>query len=269
MRRLGGRNCRSDSISFIFVNLSLLLDRKARLIVFAQQEAGFMVDTVVSRGQFAHPGVAPAGMPLRLWTMSDIAQMSPSARGAGDIPPECAIVADWIRSYLMRPHADLGRSGDVCPFAAQATRLDLVRIGSSDAPANEAPRILATMEAALRVFDAIACKKSMRNFRTVVIAFPNCADGDGVRALKRTQNRLRHHSILRAKMIGCFEPNSPDAGLINADFRPLRSPIPLLAIRALVENDAPFVRRNPLLTPIYLAKFRLAALRRLAAARRA
>ncbi len=74
-----------------------------------------------------------SGAALRLWTMSAIAQagQSPTAADAeSDLPPpQCAIVAEWIRSYLMRPHADLGRAGDVCPFTALASRLDLVRIG--------------------------------------------------------------------------------------------------------------------------------------------
>ena len=69
-------------------------------------------------------------------------------------------------------------------------------------------------------------------------------------------------------MVGFFEPNSEDRGLINPDFRPLRAPIPLLAIRLLVENDAPFVLRNPLLAPIYLAKFPFKGSRRLVAALR-
>jgi hypothetical protein len=152
---------------------------------------------------------------------------------------------------------------------AHASRLDLVRIGVSEADGRDATLILETMQGALRAFEAIDCKKSMRNFRTVLVAFPNCAHEDGLRVLKRTQNRLRHHSTVKGKMIGCFEPNSQDKGLINPNFRPLRSPIPLLAIRALVENDAPFVVRNPLLAPIYLAKFRLTGVRRLVAALRA
>ena len=29
-------------------------------------------------------------------------------------------VADWIRSYVVRPHKDLGRAGPVCPFVPAA-----------------------------------------------------------------------------------------------------------------------------------------------------
>jgi hypothetical protein len=64
-------------------------------------------------------------------------------------------------------------------------------------------------------------------------------------------------------MFALFEPNSEGKGLLNPEFRPLRSPLPLLAIRMLVENDAPFVLRNPLLAPIYLLKFPLTGPRKI------
>jgi hypothetical protein len=170
-------------------------------------------------------------------------------------------LADWVRTYLMRPHADLGRSGHVCPFTAQSTRLALLRIGSSPLGGDDRAGILRTMQDALRAFDTMPCKRSARIFRTVIVAFPHCADAAGLAALRHVQNAMRHHSIIRAKMIGLFEPDSQAEGLINPAFRPLRSPVPALAIRMLVEQDAPFVVRNPLLVPVYAAKFPVAGLK--------
>lgn len=173
-------------------------------------------------------------------------------------------LGDWVRAYLMQPHPRLGRSGHVCPFTAQAARLSLLRIGISPLGGGDRPAVLRTMQEALRAFDALPCQRSARLFRTVIIGFPRCTDAAGVATLRAVQNALRHHSIVRAKMIGLFEPNSQAEGLINPQFRPLRSPVPALAIRMLVEQDAPFVARNPLLVPIYLAKFPIAGTRRLA-----
>jgi hypothetical protein len=165
------------------------------------------------------------------------------------------IIADWVRSYLMRPHPKLGRSGAVCPFTSAAARLDAIRVGSSPARTEEA--VDRTMRQALAAFEAIECPKPQRHLRTTIVGFPNCADEEGRARLKTARNRLRLESILRGKMFALFEPNSGDKGLLNPEFRPLRSPLPLLAIRMLVENDAPFVLRNPLLAPIYLLKFPL------------
>jgi hypothetical protein len=171
------------------------------------------------------------------------------------------IIANWVRSYLMRPHPQLGRPGAVCPFTSAAARLDAIRVGSSPAGAQE--EVDRTLRRALAAFEAIETPKSQRHFRTVIVGFPNCADEDGLARLKNARNGMRRESILRGKMFALFEPNSGDKGLLNPEFRPLRSPLPLLAIRMLVENDAPFVLRNPLLAPIYLLKFPLAGPRRI------
>jgi len=169
-------------------------------------------------------------------------------------PPD-QIVANWVRSYLMRPHAELGRSGAVCPFTPISARLNTLLVGFSHA--TDEDEILAVMGKALAAFESIACTPKQRHFRSVVVAFPQCGGPEGRARLKAVQNRLRPESVLRGKMIGLLEPHSEDKGLINPDFRPLRAPLPLLAIRMLVENDAPFVWRNPRLVPIYLLKFPL------------
>ena len=158
-------------------------------------------------------------------------------------------VAAWMRAYLMRPHPDLGRSGAVCPYTPLAARADLALIGSSEA--TDADDIHATMREAVRAFDEMSCTPAQKTFRCVLVAFPKAERAQ----LKAVQNKLRPESTRRAKMIGLFEPEAPDPGLLNPDFRPLRAPLPLLAIRSLVENDAPFVLRNPRLAPIYLWRF--------------
>ena len=177
--------------------------------------------------------------------------------------PDARVLAEWVRQYLMRPHPDLGRGGHVCPFTAKAARLALLRIGISPLGAADRHRILQTMQDAMRAFHALPCTRATRVFRTVIVGFPNCADPGGIAALHAVQNAMRHHSVVLGKMVGLFEPDSKATGLINPDFRPLRSPVPVLAIRMLVEQDAPFVARNPLLAPVYLAKFPLAGTRRL------
>ena len=210
-------------------------------------------DTIdMPRGAVAS-GAAPGA--LELATL--VAAESPSA------DPAARAIAGWVRGYLMRPHPELGRAGHVCPFTAQAARLSLVRIGTSPLADGDDAAILATMREAMRAFDTMPCTPATRIFRTVIVAFPRCADAAGIQALHRVQNAMRHHSIVRARMIGLFEPASEANGLINPNFRPLRSPVPALAIRMLVEQDAPFVLRNPLLAPIYLAKHPIAGTRRL------
>ena len=189
--------------------------------------------------------------------------------GATDVAPEISAVyrsiGRWISSYLMSAHAELGRPGDVCPFTAQAFRLDTIRIGVSGATGADVGEIARLMRDCCRGLRAIPCPESLRHFRTIVVGFPAIKDEDGLQGLRTVQTRLKPYALLRGLMIGRFHPNTNDPGLWNPDFRPLRSPIPLLAVRYLVANDAPFALRHPLLMPAYLARFPLSGAKRLLA----
>lgn len=169
----------------------------------------------------------------------------------------------WLETYLMREHPELGRTGAVCPFTRQAARLDTVRLAICTAGAGEAERVFGLVRASFTALDDISCPPGMAHFRTVIISFPNCADPAGIAMLQRVQKGHRFYSLGRGRMIGLMHADSAAAGLWNADFRPLRSPLPILAIRHLVEHDAPFAARHPLLLLPYLARFRLAGARRL------
>lgn len=219
------------------------------------QESTFAIDLKTATRDVLQRAVGREPPRLSLEGFEDA--LAPSA------DPDTRLLADWVRGFLMKPHPALGRPGHVCPFTAQATRMALLRIGISRLDGSDGAGILATMRDALIAFDALPCTRSARIFRTVIVGFPSCADAADIATLRNVQNTLRHHSIVRAKMIGLFEPGSEAEGLINRDFRPLRAPVPALAIRMLVEQDAPFVLRNPLLVPIYLLKFPFKGISRL------
>lgn len=169
----------------------------------------------------------------------------------------------WVETYLMRGHPQLGRTGAVCPFTRQAARIDTARLAICGAGPDEEDRVFALIRGGFGALDAIPCKPGMAHFRTIIVGFPNCADPRGVAMLQRVQKRHRFRSLARGRMIGLMHADSDAPGLWNRDFRPLRAPLPVLAIRHMVEHDAPFAARHPLLLAPYLARFRLTGARRL------
>lgn len=174
-----------------------------------------------------------------------------------------ATLLGWVEGYLMGGHADLGRSGAVCPFTRQAAKLDTVRLAVSPAGPEDEASAFALIRAGFAELEAIPAKAAMAHFRTVIIGFPACASEDGIAMLRRVQDRHKFYSLSRNRMIGLMHAQSDAPGLWNPDFRPLRSPYPVLAIRHMVEHDAPFAARHPLLLLPYLARFPLAGLKRL------
>jgi hypothetical protein len=180
----------------------------------------------------------------------------------GAVPP-LAVLVGWVETYLMSAHADLGRSGAVCPFTRQAAKLDTVRLGISTATAADAEAAFAAVSRSFAELDAIPAPPAMQHFRTVIIGFPGCADPAGTAMLQGIQKRLKFASLRRLRMIGLMHPDSEAPGLWNPQFRPLRAPFPVVAVRHMVEHDAPFAARHPLLMLPYLARFRMAGARRL------
>lgn len=180
-----------------------------------------------------------------------------------------AVLHGWVEHYLMSPHADLGRPGAVCPFTRQAAKLDTVRLAIATASADDESEAHAVVSRSFADLDAIPAKAGLRHFRTVIIGFPNCADAAGTAMLQRVQKRLRFRALRRLRMIGLMHPESEAPGLWNPRFRPLRAPFPIVAIRHMVEQDAPFAARHPLLMLPYLARFPVAGTRRLLAHLRA
>lgn len=191
------------------------------------------------------------------------------ARRADDAAPSLATLVDWVETYLMSAHADLGRPGAVCPFTRQAAKLDTVRLGISTATATDEDAAFAAVNRSFADLDAIPAQATLQHFRTVILGFPGCAAPAGTAMLQRIQQRLKFASLRRFRMIGLMHPGSEAPGLWNPQFRPLRAPFPIVAVRHMVEHDAPFAARHPLLMLPYLARFRMAGAKRLIAYLRA
>ena len=210
--------------------------------------------------------IATASADGALLTVSEAHALVDAANGAN---APLRTLLDWVENYLMATHPDLGRTGAVCPFTKQAAKIDTVRLGISQAAPQDEEKAFALIHDGFAELEKIPSKPAMRHFRTVIVGFPGCNSEDGVAMLKRVQRRLRFYSLRRGKMIGMMHATSEDPGLWNPDFRPLRSPLPVLAIRHMVEQDAPFAAKHPPLMVAYLLRFPLAGAKRLVAYMRA
>lgn len=189
--------------------------------------------------------------------------MEQARQGAWADDPAMQTLIGWVESYLMRGHADLGRTGAVCPFTKQAAKLDTVRLAISRAGPDDADEAFALIRKCFAELEEIPCKPGMEHFRTIIVGFPDCATPEGMTMLEGVQKGHKFYSLSRFRMIGYMFAGNEATGLWNPDFRPLRAPMPVLAIRHLVEQDAPFAARHPLLMVPYLAKFKIAGLKRL------
>jgi hypothetical protein len=173
-----------------------------------------------------------------------------------------AVTAAWMRRFLARPHRDLGRSGPVCPFVPGAIVQDTIWLADCSLGRGDRDAIIEIIGLFRDLFLQLEPKSGEQaQWKAMVIVFPNVPVEDAD-VIDHVQSELKARFVDAGLMIGEFHERNESPGLRNENFRPLRSPIPALAIRHMVETDLPFLQRA-LYAPPLRAEFIRSYLRRL------
>jgi hypothetical protein len=160
---------------------------------------------------------------------------------------------DWAATYLTAPHPALGRDGVVCPYTAASINRETFWVGCVDRPDLTAEDIEGNVAGMVTEFSRLSPTEGPGALlKTVLILFPAVADY-GV--IDEAQRRLKERFVSQGLMIGQFYPGCAEPGIRNPDFRPLQSPVALLAIRHMASSDFPFIAGKVEWVEDYLKKF--------------
>ncbi len=150
----------------------------------------------------------------------------------------------WVRKFLARPHPDLGRAGPVCPFTPMALELDTIWMVEVKESTPDPLAIEAVMQKCRQVFMETEPRNGPLAINKVfMVVFSGMTAGDAP-WIDTMQAKLKPGFVDIGLMLGEFHSDNETPGLRNEAFRPLRSPIPMLVIRHMVESDLPFLKRE-------------------------
>jgi hypothetical protein len=158
-------------------------------------------------------------------------------------------ILKWIESFLCAPNTELGRLGDVCPFAKTA-----VLKRSIEFYRNHSSSMLCLsndIEAHMEEFLQGGGRDDI--YRCRIIVPDELAEVSG--AIEYIQKQLKPTFVEHHLMIGQFFPDCEEPGLRNKAFRPLQTPVPLIAIRNMVPTDIAFLYGNEQYVRAYMEKF--------------
>ncbi|QWP77560.1 hypothetical protein J5226_03895 [Lysobacter sp. K5869] len=153
----------------------------------------------------------------------------------------------WVREFIGAPHPELGRSGSICPFVPGALNMDTIwfaEVTEAEPTAESIGRIIKEYR---NVFLATEPSKAPESInKAFLVAFPTLAarGAEGTALVDEVQYQLKPYFVDQGMMLGEFHSMNESPGLRNPEFRPLRSPVPMLAIRLMVESDLPFMTRD-------------------------
>ncbi|MGD3111794.1 DUF6875 domain-containing protein [Streptomyces sp. YGL11-2] len=190
---------------------------------------------------------------LSLYSLSDI--VAEQSDVPSEIRDSLTLVANWSCEFLIPGHQELGRTGPVCPYTKPSMNKGHFWYACPDVgaePSAVADTVLKYLEWHQKMASGI--DEHERQFLTFLIVLP-AVDTDSPDALDDIQLRLKGEFVKQGIMVGQFHPKCDQPGLWNEDFRPLRSPVPLLAIRYMVPFDLPFLVGQQQHLEAYLSNF--------------
>lgn len=198
-------------------------------------EAGKWRGAPAQRVASARPSDRPA-----LWRISEVERNAGSASALG-------CMAAWVRGFLARPHPELGRKGSVCPFVPLSLVMDSIWM----AEVTEHNPSFETISAIITEYRDVFLSREPTSGpealqKSFLIVFPTlmAEDSGGAARVDKVQVALKKYFVDMGLMLGEFHSENESPGLRNSEFRPLRSPVPTLAIRHMVESDLPFLMRE-------------------------
>jgi hypothetical protein len=183
--------------------------------------------------------VLPEGMP-RLMRVSEVERecTADSVR---------AQLLKWLRDFIGAPHPDLGRPGTICPFVPGALSMDTIWLSEVTDAEPTLDSIGEVIKEYRNVFLATEpCNPPESINKAFLVAFPTLVarGAEGTALIDQVQRTLKPYFVEQGMMLGEFHALNDSPGLHNPEFRPLRSPVPMLAMRLMVASDLPFMTRD-------------------------
>jgi hypothetical protein len=155
-------------------------------------------------------------------------------------------VADWIKTFVVKPHKDLGRAGAVCPFVPGALERKILWLAPERIADRDVSAVVELMNGYKSLFlEAQPTDGDDANDKVIVVVF---TDLSADRAQGLFDEVLKHLALPSYAedgiLFGPFYEGNKGTAIYNSNFRPFQSPVPLLFVRHGVISDWKFFLAN-------------------------
>jgi len=233
-------------IAFVLSAVAMVanvVDGRAQVI---RTEVRHTTQTVKTVRDVTHEGGSMQPQTSNLFLLEDLGNSAKTRELAKSDLNALQAVADWINSFVARPHKDLGRSGVVCPFVPGALErrtlwLAPERIGNrSD---QDVARLMEGYKR--RLLDTQPVDGDDASYKVIVVVFTDLPADRAKDLFGNVLQQLAVPSYVESGILfGPFYEGNEGTALYNAGFRPFQSPVPFLFVRYGVVSDWKFFLNN-------------------------
>jgi hypothetical protein len=176
-------------------------------------------------------------------------------------------VADWIKTFVIRPNKDLGRAGPVCPFVPGSLERKTLWL----APEHIANRTVPEVVQLVHDYKKLLLRTQPTEgddaiYKAIVVVFTDLS-------ADRAKDYVNDDQIQRLKkpsyaedgvVLGEFHERNELSAIYNASFQPFKAPMPFLLMRLAVTSDWKFFLGNDDWLSIWARRFGESAVQALA-----
>ena len=179
---------------------------------------------------------------LRIFELGSLCSIADVKNNSERFPAYAEIVA-WIESFIVRPNAELGRAGAVCPRVRESIDRNLIKFATVCTEAGTTEEAVLKCEAFIEAFYALFPNRNDRSHSSLLVLFPNLEPNEASKFIDGGHRRLRTTFVKNGLMLGEFHSQSTVPGAHNPAFKAMRAPVPMFAVRAISEHDHIFLMR--------------------------
>jgi hypothetical protein len=177
-----------------------------------------------------------------LFLLEDLEDISRTSDLAESELEALQAVADWIKTFVVKPHKDLGRAGTVCPFVPGSLERKTLWLAAEQIADRHVPEVVELMSGYKRLLlDTRPTEGDDVIYSVIVVVF---TDLSADRAEGMFDDVLGHLAVPSyvedGILFGPYYEGNQGAAIYNSSFRPFQSPVPFLFVRHGVSSDWKF-----------------------------
>jgi hypothetical protein len=155
-------------------------------------------------------------------------------------------VADWIKTFVVKPHQDLGRAGPVCPFVPEALERKILWLAPEQIADRDVPAVVELINGYQRLFlGAQPTDGDDATYKVIVVVFSDLSADRAQGIFDDVLQQLAVPSYVEDGIVfGAFYEGHEGTAIYDSSFRPFQSPVPFLFVRHGVISDWKFFLDN-------------------------
>jgi hypothetical protein len=150
-------------------------------------------------------------------------------------------VADWIKTFVVKPHEDLGRAGPVCPFVPGSLERKTLWLAPERIADRDVPEVVELMGGYKSLLLDIRPTDDDVVYNVIVVVFSDLSADRAQGVFDEVLRQLAVPSYAEdGVLFGPYYEGNEGTALYNSNFRPFQSPVPFLFVRHGVIGDWKF-----------------------------